>query len=94
MFQIIIYENIYMVKNSLQKGLEKYIKSTLIESFHGDERKDDEQLDGSLNEDLWVEDGINDENTELTKRNWPFFIGILVFYIIFFVLINFVIKSD
>lgn len=83
-----------MVKNSLQKGLEKYIKSTLIESFHGDERKEDEQLYGSISEDRWFEDGVHDESEELTKRNWPFFIGILVFYIIFHVLISFTIKSN
>tara|TARA_E500000178_G_C17037751_1_gene764389 strand:- start:428 stop:682 length:255 start_codon:yes stop_codon:yes gene_type:complete len=83
-----------MVKYNLQKGLEKLIKSVIIENFHGEERQEDEKLDDAINSEEWVEDGVNDEHEELTKRNWPFFIGILVFYITFLVLISFTLSSS
>ena len=57
-----------MAKYTLQKGLEKLIKSVIIENFHGEERQEDEKLDDTINSDKWVEDGINDEHEELTKE--------------------------
>ncbi len=82
------------MKNILQKGLEKYVKSSIIETFHGNERISDEKLNDSINSDLWIDDGIHDENEELTKRNWPFFAGILIFYITFLILISYLMKSN
>lgn len=82
------------MKNILQKGIEKYIKSSIIETFHGEDRVNDEKLKDSINSDLWIDNGIYDESDQLSKRNWPFFAGILIFYITFLVILSYVIKSN
>ena len=81
------------MNNILQKGIKKYIKSTIIENFHDKDRIDDEKLKDSINYNLWINDSIEDQIEELPKRNWLFFTGIFVFYLTFIFVLSRVIKN-
>jgi hypothetical protein len=71
-------------KNSLGKNFEKLIKRSIIENFHGEWREGDDKLPPEWDEDE------DEDNKELSKRNWPFFTGLLIFYITFLVSIHFI----
>ena len=81
------------MNNNLQKCIKKYIKSSFIENFHEENRIEDEELKNSINYNLWIDNNINDESEELVKRNWIFFIGIFVFYVIFIFVLSLVMKN-
>lgn len=66
------------MQKTLLKGLEKIFKKQVIEQWHADDR-----------EAAYGEDLEDDSSEQLSKRNWPFFVGIFVFYTAFLVLIHF-----
>jgi hypothetical protein len=67
------------MNNILQKSIKKYIKSSIIKNYQKENFIEDEN--------------INDESEELAKRNWIFFTGISVFYVIFIFVLSLVIKK-